>query len=67
MRFVAQLTTPEGKHFYVSAKDSEGLRYCDPYPAGAERFETRRQAQIAIGEIKLIRLVRDYRETIVEV
>lgn len=67
MPFVAQLTSPEGKLFYVSAEDSEGVRYCDPSPAGAERFETRRQAQIAIGEIKLIRLVRDYREAIVEV
>ena len=67
MPFIGQLTSPDGKTLYVTASDSEGLRYCAHTADEAERFESRELAEQAARDIKQIQLVRDYPHAIVEV
>lgn len=67
MPFLAQLTAPDGRTLYVTASDSEGLRYCAHTPQEGERFSSRELAEQAVREVKQIRMVRDYPHTVLEV
>jgi hypothetical protein len=67
MPFVVKLISPDGKSYFVSPSDLEGMRYRTEKMDNAEHFATRKAAEDSLIEFRKIHELKDYSYLILEI